>query len=369
MRVVFVQKFVPHYRLPFFEGLRARLAEDGHELVLLYGEPDPFEGSKVRMAYPDWGIRTPSSIRRVAGRYLYWQGAHRHVKRGDLVVVEHAAKLLDNYLLFLMRQAGRIRLGYFGHGQNFQAKNELAISAWVKRRMLADIDRWFAYTSVSHDSLVRQGVSDERITVVNNTLKPAAGARPNDVPEPLTFAYVGGLYREKLLPLLVDACTLVAEARHGFVLEVVGDGPDAPWLREQASTRPWLRVHGSLYGEERDAVLVRSAAILMPGLVGLIVVDAFQFARPLITSDAGEHSPEIAYLEDGVNALVTHGESITARDYADTVLRFIDDPDLVARLRAGCLEAAERYSIKAMVDNFHEGVRAVFDADGKGKTE
>lgn len=362
MRVVFVQKFVPHYRLPFFEKLRERLAADGDELVLVYGEPDPFEGSKVRMEYPEWGIRTESTIRRVAGRYLYFQRVHRVVRPGDLVVVEHAAKLLDNYYLFLARQLGRIRMGYFGHGQNFQAKSELRISAYVKRRMLSDVDRWFAYTRVSHASLVRQGVPPERITVVNNTLATAPGARPDEPPRPLAFAFVGGLYREKLLGLLVEAASLVAAERPGFTLDVVGEGPDAPWLREQATSRPWLRVRGALYGEERDRVLVESSAILMPGLVGLIAIDAFQFARPLITSETGEHSPEIAYLEDGENALIARGDAISARDYADTVIRFIDSPELQRRLRAGCRSAAARYSIEAMVDNFHEGVRAVREA-------
>ena len=125
-------------------------------------------------------------------------------------------------------------------------------------------------------------------------------------------------------------------------------------------------MHGALYGEARDAVLVRSSAILMPGLVGLIAIDAFQFARPLITSDAGEHSPEIAYLEDGVNALIARGDAVTARDYADTVLRFVDSPELQGRLRAGCRKAAERYSIEAMVGNFHDGVRVVFDSGTNG---
>ena len=67
VRVVFVQKFVPHYRLPFFEGVRAALAARGIEFVLLYGRPDPYEGSKVRTVRPEWGVELDARILRVRG--------------------------------------------------------------------------------------------------------------------------------------------------------------------------------------------------------------------------------------------------------------------------------------------------------------
>ena len=128
MRVVFVQKFVPHYRLPMFEQLRDNLAKNDVEFVLLYGHPDAYEGSKVRTMEPSWGLKVDSRIFSVLGRYLYWQGANKHIKKGDLVIVEHAAKLLDNYVIFAKRQLGGCKMAYFGHGKCFQPKVELFLS-------------------------------------------------------------------------------------------------------------------------------------------------------------------------------------------------------------------------------------------------
>jgi glycosyltransferase involved in cell wall biosynthesis len=132
---------------------------------------------------------------------------------------------------------------------------------------------------------------------------------------------------------------------------MIGEGPDKPMLLEAAKTRAWLHVHGALYGLDRDTVLARCNAILMPGLVGLIAIDSFQFERPVITSDAGEHSPEIAYLRDGQNCLVDHG-AVDAQSYADLVSRYLSDVQLQKNLRDGCRRSAELYSIDNMAANF-----------------
>lgn len=355
MRVVFIQKFVPHYRLPFFERIRDSLANQGIEFVLLYCEPDPYEDSKVQMVYPEWGIRAKTRHFSIFGRYLYWASLGKHLKRGDLVVVEHAAKLLNNYPIFLARQLGWLKMGYFGHGQNFQPTTELRLSALIKKLMLRRVDNWFAYTEVSRQSLLRQGVDEAVITVVNNTLAPSDNAMlGKKEPEPYSCVYIGGLYSLKLLPLLIEASELVVAHLPDFKLYIVGDGPEKAFIDTCAESRPWLRVQGSLYSNARDELLAKCNVILMPGLVGLIAIDSFQFERPIITSDAGEHSPEIAYLEDGENCLIDHGVNgeVTAVSYADTVVQYLSNPTLQQSLRANCRNSADLYSIERMAASF-----------------
>jgi glycosyltransferase involved in cell wall biosynthesis len=355
MRVVFVQKFVPHYRLPFFERIRDLLTRQGIEFILLYCEPDPYENSKVQMVYPDWGIRVNTRHFKLSGRYLYWASVMQHIKQGDLVVVEHAAKLLNNYAIFLARQLGWLKMGYFGHGQNFQATTELRLSALVKKLMLRRTDHWFAYTEVSRQSLLRQSVDDAVITVVNNTLAPSENAvLGKREPEPYSCIYIGGLYSLKLLPLLIESSALLAAQFPDFKLYVVGDGPEKTFIDSCAMSKPWLCVQGALYSDARDELLARCNAILMPGLVGLITIDSFQFERPIITSDAGEHSPEIAYLEDGKNCLIDHGINgkVTAESYANTVSQYLGSSELQRNMRDNCRKSAQTYSIDRMAESF-----------------
>lgn len=355
MRVVFVQKFVPHYRLPFFEAIRAKLAEKGIDFELVYGQPDPFEGSKVRMEHPEWGRKVNSKIPKLAGRYLYWLGAIRHVRKNDMVIVEHAAKLLDNYVLYAASRLGYLKMGYFGHGENFQSRHELGLSRIVKKAMLINVTRWFAYTEVSRQSLLRQGVKDDMITVVNNTLK--APAKSYDHVEKVVgkFVYIGGLYEDKRFDILLAAAALVAEQVPEFSLHIVGAGPMQAEIEAAAKEHSWLVYHGSMYGEERDMMLASSVGMLMPGLVGLVAIDSFFFRCPILTSDVGQHSPEIAYLEHDHNALVATKDGMP-ETYAKLVQRYIQEPGLAQRLQDECAASSDTYSIDNMAKRFCSGI-------------
>jgi len=354
MKVVFVQKFVPHYRLPFFEQVREELIRRGIDFELVYGQPDLFEGSKVRMVYPVWGKRVNNRIFCIAGKYVYWQRANRFVAAGDLVVAEHAAKLIDNYLFYLRCMLGQIRFGYFGHGQNFQARHELALSSWLKRLMLRRVSRWFAYTEVSRQSLLRQGVDERLITVVNNTLTTPQSPASRPSRNPHRFLYIGGLYADKRLDLILAAAEGAAQVLDNFELHIVGDGPSKPIVLGAAERLPWLTYHGSLYGLERDELLCSSSAIVMPGLVGLVAVDSFHFGCPILTASAGQHSPEVAYLESEVNCLFDHGSG-TAETFTELIVRFATEPGLADHLRQGCAVSAKIYTLENMVTRFCDG--------------
>jgi len=358
MRVVFVQKFVPHYRLPMFEQLRDNLAKKGIDFVLLYGPPDAYEGSKVKTMDPSWGLKVDSRIFSILGRYLYWQGVNRHIKKGDLVIVEHAAKLLDNYVVFAKRQLGGCKMAYFGHGKCFQPEVELFISRWVKKLMLRKVDRWFAYTEVSRESLLEQDVSDDIISVVNNTLvSPIKLESLESKKVTDRFIYIGGMYKDKRIEVLLESAKLIKQQRPEFELHCVGDGPLRHLISSEAANNDWIVDHGSLYGEQRNELLASSVGIMMPGLVGLVIMDAFFFQCPIITSSTGDHSPEIAYLDDGVNGLIESTDA-SSQAYADTVISYLNSPEKALAMRSACLESASQYSMDNMEKNFREGILA-----------
>jgi len=360
-RVVFVQKFVPHYRLPLFELLKSELAKDGIEFILVYGKPDPYYGSKIKMSYPDWGVRVRNLIIPFFGRYLYWQGAIFRIRKNDVVIVEHAARLLDNYFLFALKQLRFIDLCYFGHGRNFQDKHELKIAKFLKRAMLTRISKWFAYTQVSVDTLLEQGVSRDKIVSVNNTLaKTASLAESQIARKPNQFIYIGGLYDDKRIDFLLESCELIKSKYNDFSLQIVGTGPEAQLVENFQKNNSWCRYHGPLYGEEREKLLYSSSAILMPGAVGLVAIDSFHFSIPIITTSCGQHGPEIAYLNHEKNYLTVDDEG-TAASYAELVLRFINDQALSTKLRDECRTSADTYSIENTAKRIAEGVVSLRD--------
>lgn len=363
MRVIFVQKFIPHYRLPFFEAVKRELESRDIEFHIIHGEADPFEKSKVKMVHPDWATKVNSRIMKVAGRYLYWQGAPWRVKRGDLVVAEHAAKLIDNYVLYFLSRVGFIHFGYFGHGENFQAASEFWISRVVKKMMLCKVSRWFAYTEVSRESLLRQGVDEKLISVVNNTLQKPYSKTPTFKKQPNKFLFIGGLYENKRPDLIIAAAEIVAlkmaRENRPFELHIVGEGPLVDLVLEAESRCDWLTYHGALYGEAKEQMLESSVAILVPWMVGLVAVDSLHFRCPILTTSKAEHGPEIAYLEHEKNALIGSANS-SVESFASLIERFICEPGLSDKLQKACGEDANRYTISAMADSFIKGVYLVY---------
>lgn len=99
--------------------------------------------------------------------------------------------------------------------------------------------------------------------------------------------------------------------------------------------------------------------MLNPGLVGLGILDAFVCGVPMVTTDCGLHSPEVAYLDSGVNGWMTPD---TLGDFIDAAAAVLTDDALYARLRRGCAVSAKAYTVEGMAKNFARGVRQCLDA-------
>jgi glycosyltransferase involved in cell wall biosynthesis len=111
---------------------------------------------------------------------------------------------------------------------------------------------------------------------------------------------------------------------------------------------------GPRAGREKAELLAAADVILNPGLVGLGILDGFTAGLPMVTTDCGVHSPEISYLQHGINGLMTQPES---KSFARAVIDILSDETLAATLKAGADQSAEDYNMSAMVARFCDGVQ------------
>lgn len=370
-RVCIVQPVMKNYRVPFFQLLQRQLAADGIDLVVQYGRPsrrEALRGDNVALPPP---LGHESAVWPWPGARLVWQPALRPWRGADLVVVEHANKHLHNHLLALLRHRAFGRFAYWGHGLDRQADPQAAGERW-KRRSLHQADWWFAYTAGAADYLAAQGFAPGRITTVQNAVDTRAlrDALAAWTPERRVAArvargwgrddrvavYCGSLYPNKRLDWLVDAGRRLHEAVPGFRLLVLGGGPQAGWMSEQAATHAgWLRYEGPAFGDAKVEGLALADLWLNPGLVGLGILDAFVAGLPFFTTDLPLHSPEIEYLQPGVNGAVS---APGAAAFAAEVQAALADAPKLARWSAAAREAGRQYGVETMAANFAAGVRA-----------
>jgi glycosyltransferase involved in cell wall biosynthesis len=224
------------------------------------------------------------------------------------------------------------------------------------------------------------GCDSSRITVVNNSIDTTAEcAALDEITESQRSALLSALgipedavvgitctrlYAEKRVDFLIRAADLIRRRLPTFHLIIAGDG-EARMVVQQACERQ--RPHLHYVGEQRGTSKVRlfdlAAFQLMPGPVGLHIVDSLAFLTPLITTDIRTHGPEIAYLRDGHNGLITAN---TEEAYADAVITLAEDKARLGALVAGCAEARKEYTIERMVERFGRGVLQLLDRPGIG---
>ena len=369
--VLIIQRILPYYRISFFRQLHHKLAEYGINFKLIYGQEKP--GTVPRTFFIDdpWARRIGNSYLLIGHQELIWQPAIRYASNVDYVIVEQANRLLINHYLFLRRKLTQHpQVAFWGHGKNLQAKDKRKISERLKSRFVDQVDWWFAYTSLSQHVVASTGFSKDKITNVQNTIdthefsevtkqtnqfaltkiKTNLGIKSTNV-----CLYCGGIYPNKQIEFLLEACFKIKSLLPDFQMIIVGDGPDQHLVERVAKTTNWLHYVGNMHGGDRVPYFLISKALLMPGMVGLAIIDSFVGETPLFTTDIPIHSPEIAYLVNGVNGAVTPHST---EAFAKAVVDYLNSESMQITLRRGCQESAKKYSLENMVDNFTTGIRA-----------
>ena len=376
-RVLIAYKYIPQYRQVFFEGLRDRLAEKRIELDLVYGDPVEGESEKLDAVYINWATHMPNRMIRVLGKNFIYQPIMKLARSYDLVIVEQANRLLVNPILLCMNKLRLTRVAYWGHGKDFQGGDSL-VERLFKRVLIPHAHWWFAYNEVSASVVREAGYPDERITRVMNTIdserlkKALSEVSLQEVEEcrrriGLTgnnvCIYIGGMYANKRIPFLLEACERARERIPDFEIVFLGGGVDRPLADAFAAKHDWAVSCGPVFGREKAIYMKLAKLLLMPGLVGLAIIDAFAAEIPIVTTNVPYHSPEIEYLNSGKNGEMIFGAG-DVEQYADRIVSLLRDESYLGHLRAGCRQAAETYTMEAMVNRFADGVMAALDGDG-----
>lgn len=377
-RVSIVCKSLPQYRVPFFERLRAALDHAEVQLDLIYGQAEPDEQRVIQTAHLWWGHRIENRHVRFGSRYLCWQPCLPLLRGADLIVAEQATKLLLNYVLLGRQALGGTPVALWGHGHDFQARDGWQASEGVKRVLSRRPHWWFAYTARSASIVQELPYPSERITVVQNAVDTSELQRGMEQLRPEAVAsfraragiggervaiYVGGLYHEKRIAYLLEAARHLRHRLPDFELVILGSGPEGARVEQAAREHPWIHYPGPVYGAEKLLYYRVAAVTLMPGVVGLGVLDSFALERPLVTVDLAGHGPEIDYLSDGENGLKLPAGTDPG-GYAAAVAGLMSNAAWMERLRAGGRVAATVYTLDAMVARFTDGVlRALQRAD------
>jgi glycosyltransferase involved in cell wall biosynthesis len=362
-KILIIQEHLPHYRAVFFERLRSDLEGRGILLELVYGAA---ADSRMLTERLEWARAV--EITRLGP--FRWHRLGRLASEADLIVVPQELKYLRCHWLLLKTRFTRQHFAYWGHGRNFQAKGENRFSTWIKEFVSKRADWWFAYNDLSARIVRDMGYPTERITSVGNAIdtlglihrREAVSASELEllklklgIGSGNVALFNGAIYAEKRIGFLLEAAHLIRRKIPDFTLLVIGEGPERGLVKKAAAECPWIHDLGPMRDDEKVPYWMLSKLLLMPGLVGLVVVDSFALGVPMVTTDYPYHSPEIDYLENGENGVVVEcGDS--AERYAETVAALMENRAETSRLAAGAVRSALSHTVEGMVARFSEGI-------------
>lgn len=108
-----------------------------------------------------------------------------------------------------------------------------------------------------------------------------------------------------------------------------------------------------------QALIARaSSALLMPGRIGLVAVDALVLGIPIITTDWKYHAPEAEFLVEGESCFTAIDD---VDSYVSLVRTFLQERSWV---EDGNHPSWRYPTIDGMVRNFSSGVLKMLDAPG-----
>jgi len=369
-RIVIIQRYLPQYRKSFFDLLRKRLIHANAELILIYGSPAKNEAMKQDFVKIDWGYRIDNRRIKIGSRELYWQPCLKFLKGADLIIVEQASKLVLNYILFAGQLLGIKKLCFWGHGKDFKKNSSSDIGEGIKRFMSRHVHWWFVYNDLSAEILQSLGYPKSRITSIQNAIdtRRLIQEKQKIAPQQLgrirrkagitgsnVCIYSGGIYPEKRPDFLLAACLQIREVVPDFEIIFIGAGPEDNKIKEAAEKFEWIHYPGPKFEEEKVPYFMLCKLFLIPGAVGLAILDAFALETPLITTNIPGHGPEMDYLIDGVNGIIVR-ESLDPSMYASQVSHLLGNDKARQKLVAGCRAARGKYTLEAMVERFARGV-------------
>lgn len=368
-RVLVVQRQLEHYRIPLFEALKKEMLRHDCELRLAYGRPDPARGTAPHRQKIDWATRLPTAYL-FGGRLCLQPFAHL-LDGVDAVVVAAENKLINNLSAQFFPHKCKVVL--WGHGANLQNRDD-TLRERFKRRVARQADWWLGYSEISRPLIARSGFPAHRVTILNNAIDTVALAamRCKSTPESQRAMrqnlglqgtriglFMGSLYRYKRISFLLSSALAIRSRVPDFEFLLLGDGPDSTIVQQFCVEHKWAHYLGAVIGPEKADAMALCRIMLNPGLVGLSILDSFVFSLPMLTTDCGLHSPEIAYMNNGVNGIMTRNNQ---EDYVNAAVKLLTDEPATQSLRIGCAGSALDYTLEKMAAKFAQGVASCLDA-------
>ena len=303
-----------HYR----ESVFNRIASDPRiDFTICCGKKSPYQKMRNFEPQPPLKIKWVKNfvVNITQMHFIVWQwGAIINLVRtrpNVLILLGADPHILSSFPLFFIAKILRVKVCWWSHatlaGQGF-------LGRWLRLFFYKHADGILAYDEVGRLRLEKAGVEPATMTTIWNCLNDAdykLSANDRQVTEndcTIRVLYIGRLYRDKKMRLLIEAAAILKDRGVTFVVDIVGDGPELTATKEKSialDLNDVIRFHGAKYDDELTQFLSKADIGVIPSWAGLSAIQYMASGIPVITEENRgiNHPPEVsAIIEDETGA-------------------------------------------------------------------
>lgn len=335
------------------------LVRRGHRVLSVVRRGTPIERRAVAASAPVFALE-PRFPRGPGGLLTWWSrrrlGALAAGGRWDLIHCADARSYARTASILRSAAGESLPLLVTCRGSSAGAS---ASAPAPLRLLLRRGGRIHAASEAIWSALVRQGVDEDRLTVIHpgiplerhdSAAREAARAELGLLPGDEAIGTVAILDRPRGVEQLIEAVASLRSTRPAARLVVVGDGPRAGALRERAARRD--PDGGTIFAGWREDVprlLPALEVYVFPGggqeVFPLSLIEAMASGLPVVVSD-----------QPGIREIIENGRQglfvpeAGAESMARTILRALSDPAASREMGKAGAVRVQRFSTRAMID-------------------
>ncbi|MFC2152100.1 glycosyltransferase family 4 protein [Bacteroidota bacterium] len=305
-KVVLIEPVFAHYRKDVFESF---LHSKDFDFNIIAGRN--YDGVKSLEAY-DNRLYNYITFRLFNHKFYFLKGVIKYLlnEKPDVVICTGIDLHLIHTILihFIFRLVKRKSFYWWSHAS---IGNQGNLGMNVRRFFYKKSTGILAYNQEGRENLLKMGISENRIMVVNNSLNRADYGYLNydlfiaKKNEKFTILYSGRLTKAKKVDVLIKALGIIKQKKLiDFQCYIIGDGDLASLkkLVNKLNLENEVTFLGAKYGKETDPYFIKSSLFVYPGGIGLSILHAMSYGIPVLTTDnLNLHFPEFEILEKGFN--------------------------------------------------------------------
>ncbi|MCH7887188.1 MAG: glycosyltransferase family 4 protein [Candidatus Marinimicrobia bacterium] len=373
------QSTIPHYRVALYQKMEELKPKEWEFSVIFDDDKlahDKFFKESVVAEDFNFQIEKATTYnRQFFNRSITYQSFILRAWKYDLIIIGNTINNISYLIGFLYAIFGK-SVAVWWHRHNFSKGNLHGMRnlrenflLWASKRSKGV----FTYTAGVKEYLHEQGLDNEKLFVLSNTIDinekrrsfNNLQSRRDELRESFNLSdkksllFVGRLNTAKRLDFLAESFNRLKKKDASYHLSIIGGGDDSI-VRHLIDTfgSESVAYHGVL--TETDHLsqhYIASDLFVYPGDVGLGPLHSLCFNLPALVIDSDSHGPEFEYLNEHNSVIMPR--DTTNEDFANKIEELLLNDAKLKQLRSGAWDSIKHLTIDNMAKSFIEGINSI----------